>query len=106
MRFLDRTAEMDRLMCLSTACRGGLVVLWGRRRIGKSELLKVWCRQTDGLYTVADRSAAAVQRQNFATALASRLPGFDEAVYPTWKALFDAFCKRSWQTGLFLYTKK
>lgn len=95
MRFLDRTAEMDRLMCLSTACRGGLVVLWGRRRIGKSELLKVWCRQTDGLYTVADRSAAAVQRQNFATALASRLPGFDEAVYPTWKALFDALSRQA-----------
>ena len=95
MKFLDRTAEMARLMRLSDAGRGGLAVLWGRRRIGKSELLKEWCRRTDGLYTVADRSASAVQRQNFAVALATRLPGFDAAIYPTWKVLFDALSRQA-----------
>lgn len=99
MKFLDRTAEMARLMRLSEAGSGGLAVLWGRRRIGKSELLKEWCRRTDGLYTVADRSAAAVQRQNFAAMLATRLPGFEAVIYPTWKALFDALSREAHAVG-------
>lgn len=90
MKFLDRTEEMSRLVRLSDAGRGGFVVLWGRRRIGKSELLKEWCKRVGGLYTVADRSAAAVQRANFASAIGSVFTGFDDVVYPNWKSLFDA----------------
>jgi len=82
-------------MRLADAKAGGLVVLWGRRRIGKSELLKEWCRRAHGCYTVADRSVAAVQRQDFATALSEQLPGFGDAVYPTWKALFGALSRRA-----------
>lgn len=104
MKFLDRVSEMGRLMRLSGAKTGGLAVLWGRRRIGKSELLKEWCRRVNGLYTVADRSSPVVQRQNFAAALATRLLGFDAVVYPTWKALFDALSRAAratcWQGPL------
>lgn len=100
MKFVDRKRELGRLMRLSSAAAGGFAVVWGRRRIGKSELLKEWCRRVaGGLYTVADRSAAVVQRQNFAQALAERLPGFDEAVYPTWKALFDALARQARSVG-------
>jgi len=97
MRFVDRNEEMSRLMRLSEARKGGFVVVWGRRRIGKSELLKEWCRRVGGLYTVADRSAAVLQRQNFASALASVFAGFDGVVYPTWKSLFDALSREARQ---------
>ena len=104
MKFLDRVSEMARLMRLSDARTGGLVVLWGRRRIGKSELLKEWCRRANGLYTVADRSSSVVQRQNFASALATHLPGFDAVIYPTWRSLFDALSRAAraacWQGPL------
>jgi len=99
MRFIDREAEMRRLMRLSDAEEGGLVVLWGRRRIGKSELLKEWCRRAGGLYTVADRSLASVQRQNFALAVSERLPGFADVGYPSWKALFDALSRQASAEG-------
>lgn len=56
MKFLDRQAEMRRLVRLHEEGRGGFVAVWGRRRIGKSELMKAWCRATGGLYAVADRS--------------------------------------------------
>ena len=106
MRFIDRDEELSRLMRLAKARRGGFAVIWGRRRIGKSELLKEWCRRVGGLYTVADRSAAVVQRQNFASALATVIAGFDDVVYPTWKALFDALSRESrrlrWQGPLVL----
>jgi AAA+ ATPase superfamily predicted ATPase len=80
MEFLDREEELGRLERL--AHTGGLAVIWGRRRIGKTRLLLQWCKQHGGMYTVADQSAAPIQRRYFAVALASRFPGFDQVQYP------------------------
>ena len=88
MKFLDRNDEMRRL---DSALRGGgaFAVIWGRRRVGKSRLLIEWCRRHDGLYTVADRSAPAVQRRYLAAAVAERFPGFDDVEYPDWRAFLS-----------------
>ena len=99
MRFLDRKNEMARLLRLSDAGRGGFAAIWGRRRIGKSELLKEWCRRAHGLYTVADQTASSVQRENFAVALSERFPGFGDVRYPTWKSLFAALSQRAAAEG-------
>ncbi len=99
MRFLDRQEEMRRLMRLHTEGRGGFVALWGRRRIGKSELLKEWCKATGGLYAVADRSLPAVQRQDYAQVVESRFAGFAAVTYPTWKSLFDELGRRAAADG-------
>jgi len=85
MQFLDRQDEMGRLDRLTQA--GGLGVIWGRRRIGKSRLLLEWCKRHNGLYTVADQSAAPIQRRYFAATLATRFPGFDQVEYPDWRSL-------------------
>ena len=85
MEFLDRNDEMRRL---DSALRGGgaFAVIWGRRRIGKSRLLLEWCRRHDGLYTVADQSAPAVQRRYLAAAVAERFRGFGDVDYRDWHA--------------------
>lgn len=85
MTFVDRRAELERLRRASR--EGGLVVVWGRRRVGKSRLLVEWLRKGRGVYWVADASAAPVQRAYLAEALGARLPGFAEARYPDWGAL-------------------
>jgi len=85
MKFVDREMELRRLRRL--AQNGGLAVIWGRRRIGKTRLLLEWSKQHDGLYTVADQSAAPIQRRYFATSLAARFPGFDQVQYPDWRSL-------------------
>ena len=95
MRFLDRVDEMSRLLRLSDERRGGFAAIWGRRRIGKSALLQEWCRRSEGLYAVADQTAAAVQREELAAVLESRFPGFAEVRYPTWKALLNALSRRA-----------
>ena len=88
MEFLDRHDEMRRL---DSALRGGgaFAVIWGRRRVGKSRLLLEWCHRHDGLYTVADQSAPAVQRRYLAAAVAERFPGFDDVDYPDWRAFLS-----------------
>ncbi len=95
MKFIDRDQEMKRLVRLVHERKGGFAAIWGRRRIGKSELLKEWCRSFNGLYTVADQSLAAVQRSTFAQALSDRFAGFADVSYPSWKALFEALSRRA-----------
>lgn len=86
MRFLNRELEMERLDDLVVG--GGLAVLYGRRRIGKTRLLVEWVRKHDGVYTVADQSAPDVQRRYLAEAVAARLPGFADVEYRDWRGLF------------------
>ena len=95
MDFIDREEELRRLRQLSQANKGGFVVVYGRRRIGKSSLLMKWSQETNGLYWVSDTSSAAIQRQTFALSIATRFPGFDEVVYPTWQALLNALALRA-----------
>ena len=79
----------ERLQLARIARTGGLVVLHGRRRMGKTRLLVAWAQERgDGIYFVADQSAAEVQRQYFAEAVAERLPGFADVRYRDWRALF------------------
>jgi len=86
---------MKRLDDLVEAGRSGLVTLWGRRRIGKTRLLIEWSKKHDGLYTVADLSAEAVQRRYVADSLGERFDGFGDVEYPTWRALLQSAARVS-----------
>lgn len=88
MLFLNRTDELARLDRCARSSEGGLAVIFGRRRVGKTRLLLEWIGRHRGLYFVADQSSASLQRRYFAQALATRLPGFGDVDYPDWRALF------------------
>jgi AAA+ ATPase superfamily predicted ATPase len=95
MRFVDRSAEMTRLHRLAASAEGGLAVLYGRRRIGKTRLLLEWSATHGGLYTVADQSAAGIQRRYLAEAVAGRLPGFAEVEYRDWRSLLSRLAREA-----------
>ena len=98
MEFIDRNEEMARLDTVVANPRA-FAALWGRRRVGKSRLLTEWASRNDGLYTVADRSAPAVQRRYLASALAARFPGFDEVTYPDWPTLLQRLDREAGSQG-------
>lgn len=52
LEFLDREEELGRLDRLAHS--GGLAVIWGRRRIGKTRLLREWSRRHGELCAVAE----------------------------------------------------
>jgi AAA+ ATPase superfamily predicted ATPase len=52
-----RGQELERLARLLRSPEGGLRVVYGRRRIGKTRLLLEWVKRSGCLYTVADQSA-------------------------------------------------
>lgn len=95
MRFVDRSEEMARLDQLMTTRGGGLGVIYGRRRLGKTRLLLEWAAKHGGLYTVADQSSSDVQRRYFAQAVSARLPGFADVEYRDWRSLLSRLTREA-----------
>ena len=95
MLFLNRTEEMERLDRTLGRRAGGLVVVYGRRRIGKTRLLLEWVAKHSGLYTVADQSTPEIQRRYFAEAVAQRLTGFADVAYSDWQSLFARLAREA-----------
>jgi uncharacterized protein len=99
MFFVDRLEEMERLDRLAASEDGGLAVVYGRRRIGKTRLLLQWSSRHQGLYTVADQSSAEIQRQYFSEVIAERLPGFADVEYRDWRTLLLRLGREALATG-------
>jgi AAA+ ATPase superfamily predicted ATPase len=99
MIFVNRLQEMERLDRLSALEEGGLAVIYGRRRIGKTRLLLHWSSRHHGLYTVADQSSADIQRRYFAEAVAERLPGFADVDYRDWRTLLLRLAREAAAAG-------
>ncbi len=88
-KLIDRNAELERINMALDRDDAQFVVIYGRRRIGKSTLIKhiVNARQK-AIYFLSDTSVESVQRAAFSKAAASVIEGFDKVIYPDWEALF------------------
>jgi AAA+ ATPase superfamily predicted ATPase len=92
--FVNRKRELGFLNNLLTRKYPGpaqLALLYGRRRVGKSELLLQWVTQSGLPYTywAAEKMSAAMQRQHFYSRLLS-VPIDTAPVYRSWTALWEA----------------
>ena len=87
MKFINRQKEMARLDKVAKLPDGGVAVVWGRRRVGKTRLLLEWAHKHKGIYYTADESAPSLQMKYFALALEQVLPGFSSVDYPDWTTL-------------------
>jgi len=99
MEFIDRNDELNHLEALLRSDQGGLAVIWGRRRVGKTRLLLEWSAAHDGLYTVADQSAQSIQREFLAEAVSKRFPGFGSVAYPHWRSFLSRLLSESARFG-------
>lgn len=88
MKFVGRMEEQYRLRKALEADAAQLIVIYGRRRLGKSTLIKQVLKETD-IYFMADNSEQTRQRELLANLLAERYPGFDKVSYPDWETLLE-----------------
>ena len=89
MKFVDRIDEAARLKDALTREKSSLVVMYGRRRLGKSTLIKRVLSDND-VYFLADRSEGQHQRALLAKVIAQVFPDFDKLTYPDWESMFRA----------------
>jgi AAA+ ATPase superfamily predicted ATPase len=99
MEFINRKKEMTRLNKLAHFPEGGVAVVYGRRRVGKTRLLLEWADQFKGVYYTADESAPSLQLKYFALALERVLPGFSSVEYPDWTSFLTRLAKDALQEG-------
>ena len=89
MKFVDRIDEAARLKDALVREKSSLVVMYGRRRLGKSTLIKRVLSDND-VYFLADRSEGQHQRALLAKVIAQVFPDFDKLTYPDWESMFRA----------------
>ena len=87
MKFVDRIDEAARLKDALAREKSSLVVMYGRRRLGKSTLIKRVLSDND-VYFLADRSESQYQRTLLAKVIAQVFPDFDKLAYPDWESMF------------------
>ena len=94
MVFVNRDAELRELG--AAAKRGGLLVVFGRRRVGKTRLLRQWLQARNGLYSQAIEAQRDLQIQQV---FADLRPQLETQLVPrTWRELLEilALQRRRW----------
>ena len=88
--FVDREKDKNRLQSALKRADCQFIVVYGRRRIGKSALIKNVLRADRDLYFLSDQTSEQNQRQLFAGVIATYIEGFDKLQYPDWETLLRA----------------
>lgn len=96
MKFVDRIEETARLKDALSREKSSLAVIYGRRRLGKSTLVKRVLSDSD-VYFLADRSEGQHQRTLLAKVIAQVFPDFDKLAYPDWESMFRAVNYRTYK---------
>ena len=100
--FVNRKLEQSQLRSALVAEDAHLIVVYGRRRCGKSTLLQHLTQPGD-VYFLADQSEPLLQIQSLASEIGRYLPEFDTAAYRSWSALLRTLNERvSGRLNLFL----
>ena len=90
MRFIGRTAELAKLNA-EYARDGGFVVLYGRRRVGKTTLIKEFLKQKTAFYFLATEELESQSMKRLAGVVARTTKNalLQKAVFSDWLELFQ-----------------
>ncbi len=94
--FWDRQRELEMLEKEYRRTRGSLVVIYGRRRVGKTTLIKEFIRDKTAMYFLADEQLENVQRRRFQNVLSDLVgdPLLGQLRAGEWDTLFNLLIQR------------
>lgn len=89
--FINRKQELEALERSCTSDRAELFVLYGRRRVGKTELLRTFCQDRRHVFFVADLGTEASALAEFTHQISFFTYGRPDAIapFPSWDAAFE-----------------
>ena len=90
--FIGREKELAFLEKQWASPRGRMVFLYGRRRIGKTETLKAFCKDKDAIFfTASEQNAETLKRDLSRLLLATGMPASQYIeTFEDWKTLFES----------------
>ena len=94
---INREQELRFLKERAASKRAELVVMWGRRRLGKTTLLKALCEAHPAIYFLATRAPAHEQLQRLSIAFAEffKDPLLERAALPSWEDAFGYLARNA-----------
>lgn len=96
--FVGRERELAGLESLYQSDAFQCVIVWGRRRVGKTTLLREFAKGKNVIHFTAIQTSAAESLESFSRAILAPAGGSGTPVFPDWKAAFDHLADRS-RTG-------
>lgn len=90
LTFVNRIEEQKRIKKALSRETAVFILIYGRRRCGKSRLIRQ-ILTPDDCYFMADQSEATQQRILLSKVLCNVIEGFDKVIYPDWETLFETF---------------
>ena len=90
MEFVDRKKEIDRLTKALNSKKKRFLVMYGRRRLGKSTLIKKVLKEKD-VYFESDLNEPLVEMQLLVNTIRMVYPTFADAKYESWDSLLKHF---------------
>ena len=99
-RFIDREQEMDTLQNEYERKGSSLVILYGRRRAGKTTLISEFIKDKNALFFLASEESETQNRNAFKEKAADFIDSalLREASVSTWDAIFTAIMERSFES--------
>jgi AAA+ ATPase superfamily predicted ATPase len=107
--FVARSRELETLDRLWNSSKATLLILYGRRRVGKTRLLTHWLQQRPeaGLYWVAEPASALTQLRSFSQALLTFIDPEAEIppdfTYSTWELAFRQLARFAQERRIALF---
>src|SRR6266508_3436681 len=92
VHLINREHELAALETAAEARSGQLVIVWGRRRVGKTYLLEAFTGGRRCIYYTATQQSAPVELASFTEAVRSAEDGSDlppDYAFPDWSAALD-----------------
>lgn len=97
MSFINRKSEFSALESEYAKKGAGLIVIYGRRREGKTTLIKEFLKGKTGIYFLADRQLEAESIGRLKDSISEHLqdPHLAEIGFKTWDGLFDYWLRHA-----------
>ena len=92
--FLGRRRELGQLNALFDERKFQLFILYGRRRVGKTALLKEFCRDKESIFYSAQLSNDKMNRDKFSALVLQYYHSTDLHSFPAWENAFAFIAER------------
>jgi len=108
-KFFGRARELEEMNRLWASSKEEFLILYGRRRVGKTALLTEWIRRTGNraLYWVASPTSAAAQLRSFSQSIYNfenpGLPAPNGFTYTNWEQAFQQIARLAKDERLALF---